>query len=58
MASVDEKMLELMRALTAAQAALLDVIARPDAPSPRVMLGIMVDQATQIEAELTPKRRH
>jgi hypothetical protein len=49
---VSEKFLELMRTLTAAQAALWDVIDNPDAPGPRTMLGIMSARVARLGADI------
>lgn len=53
-----DKMLELMRALTAAQAALWDVIDEPDKPGAQMMLGIMTTRCARLGAELITRKEH
>lgn len=53
-----EKMLELMRTLTAAQAALWDVIDEPDNSGKQMLLGIMTTRCARLGAELITKKGH
>lgn len=57
---MDEKQMELMRALTAAQAALWDVVDNPTAGA-QMMLGIMTTRCARLGAGLitrTPKKEN
>ncbi len=49
---IDERHIELMRRLTAAQAALWDVVDDPDAVGARQMFGVMMASASRLTREL------
>lgn len=55
---VREKHLELMRGLTAAQAALWDVIDNPDAKGSQMMLSVMVKRCARLSQEITGATEH